>query len=207
LLVGTNGPLWRAHADLNLTLRSSSSVLVLFMSKKSSVAAVGAVAAMALVRAAYAAPVPFEQSITLTNPEGSLVYNTATNGGVETTTSYYQLIVDPSWTSATKFTTYSTEAVGTDASYSLFTDSNPSGSVGDTGALLASWTQKDVPGNNLIPFFSFLLTTGQYVLQINTLPGQMNISTNIAAVPLPGAMWLFGGALLAFLGFSARRKM
>jgi hypothetical protein len=26
-------------------------------------------------------------------------------------------------------------------------------------------------------------------------------------VPLPGAMWLFGSALLAFLGVSARRKL
>jgi hypothetical protein len=178
------------------------------MSKKGSLAAIGAVAAaLASPSVAYAAPVPIAQSITLTNPEGSLVYNIATSGGAEATTSYYQLIVDPSWSSATRFTTYSTESVGSDASYALYTDSNPSVNSGDTGALLANWTQRDVPGNNLIPFFSILLTTGQYVLQINTLPSQMNIATNIAAVPLPGAMWLFGGALLAFLGISARRKM
>jgi hypothetical protein len=35
----------------------------------------------------------------------------------------------------------------------------------------------------------------------------MNISTNIAAVPLPGAVWLFGSGLLAFLGVSSRRKL
>ena len=45
------------------------------------------------------------------------------------------------------------------------------------------------------------------LLQINTLPGQMNISTNIAAVPLPGALWLFGSAVLGFLGFTSRRKL
>jgi PEP-CTERM motif len=62
----------------------------------------------------------------------------------------------------------------------------------------------------LIPFFTFLMTTGQYVLQINTLPGEMNISTNINAVssvPLPGALWLFGSALVGFLGFTNRRKL
>jgi hypothetical protein len=156
-----------------------------------------------------ASVVPIEQSITLLNPEGSLVYNIATNGLANaTTTSYYELIVDGSWSGTnTKFTTFSTEPTGTAASYSLFTDTNPLSLQGNTGALLTSWTQTDVPGNNLVPFFAFLLTAGQYVLQINTLPGQMNISTNIAAVPLPGALWLFGSALVGFLGFSSRRKL
>jgi hypothetical protein len=177
------------------------------MTKKSSLAAVGAVAALAFACAGYAAPVALEQTITLTNPEGSLVYNIATNGDSgSVTTSYYQLIVDPSWTTPTKFTTFSTEPVGTNASYALFTDSDASLTTSNAGALLANWSQQDVPGNNLVPFFSFLLTAGQYVLQINTLAAQMNISTNIAAVPLPGAMWLFGSALLAFLGISGRRK-
>jgi hypothetical protein len=177
------------------------------MTKKSSLAAVGAVAALALANVCHAAPVPVEQTITLSNPEGSLVYNIATNGAATATTSYYQLIVDPSWPTPTKFTTFSTEPVGTNASYSLYTDTDASVTTSNAGALLTNWTQQDVPGNNLIPFFSFLLTAGQYVLEINTLPGQMNISTNIAAVPLPGAMWLFGSALLAFLGISSRRKV
>jgi hypothetical protein len=176
------------------------------MTKKSSRAAIGAVAALALATAGYAAPVAVEQTITLSNPEGSLVYNIATNGGETATTSYYQLIVDPSWTTPTKFTTFSTEPVGTNASYALYTDTDASTGASSAGALLTTWTQQDVPGNNLVPFFSFLLTAGQYVLQINTLPMQMNVSTNIAAVPLPGAMWLFGGGLLAFLAISARRK-
>jgi hypothetical protein len=97
--------------------------------------------------------------------------------------------------------------VGTSASYSLYTDANGAALAGNTGALLTSWSQTDVPGNNLVPFFTYLLTAGQYVLQINTLPGQMNISTNIAAVPLPGALWLFGSAVLGFLGFTSRRKL
>lgn len=174
--------------------------------KKSGLAAVGALAALAFVGVGHTAPVPIEQTLTLTNPEGALVYNIATNGGASATTSYYQLIVDPSWNTPTKFTTFSTEPVATNASYSLFPDLDASTTGGNTGALLTTWSQQDVPGNNLIPFFSYLLTAGQYVLQINTLPGQMNVSTNIAAVPLPGAMWLFGSALLAFLAISSRRK-
>ena len=175
---------------------------------KSGLAAVGAVAALAFASAGYAAPVPIEQTLTLTNPEGSLVYNIATNGGASATTNFYQLIVDPSWNTPTKFTTFSTEPVGTNATYSLWTDIDPSTTASDVGGVgfLTNWSQQDIPGNNLVPFFSYLLTAGQYVLVINTLAGQMNISTNIAAVPLPGAMWLFGSALLAFLAISSRRK-
>jgi hypothetical protein len=175
--------------------------------KLKSLAAIVALAGMGSI--AQAASVPVEQTITLLNPEGSLVYNIATNGLANApTTSFYQLIVDPSWSGTnTKFTTFSTEPLGTTASYSLFTDADASTSTSNTGTLLGNFSQTDVPGNNLIPFFTFLLTAGQYVLQINTLPGQMNVSTNIAAVPLPGAVWLFGSALLAFLGMSARRKL
>jgi hypothetical protein len=172
-------------------------------------AAICALAGLAAANVAHATVVPIEQSITLLNPAGSLVYNIATNGSHDgPTTSYYELIVDGSWSGTnTKFTTFSTEPVGSNASYQLWTDTNPLPLQGDTGAMLASWTQQDVPGNNLVPFFSFLLTAGQYVLQINTLKDEMNISTNIAAVPLPGAVWLFGSGLLAFLGVSARRKL
>jgi hypothetical protein len=172
-------------------------------------AATCALAGLAAANVAHAAVVPIEQSITLLNPEGSLVYNIATNGLANAaTTSYYELIVDGSWSGTnTKFTTFSTEPVGSNATYQLFTDTNPLPLQGNTGAMLAGWTQADVPGNNLVPFFAFLLTAGQYVLQINTLPGEMNISTNIAAVPLPGAVWLFGSGLLAFLGVSSRRKL
>jgi len=174
-----------------------------------SLAAVCALAGLLVGNAAHAVSVPIEQTLTLTNPEGSLVYNIATNGGASATTSFYQLIVDPSWSGTnTKFTTFSTEPVGTTATYSLFTDIDASLTTSSTGTtLLNTISQTDVPGNNLIPFFTFLLTAGQYVLRIDTLPGQFNVSTNIAAVPLPGAMWLFGSALVAFLGMSARRKL
>jgi hypothetical protein len=173
-----------------------------------SLAAVCALAGLFVANTAQAVVVPIEQTITLTNPEGSLVYNIATNGGAASTESFYQLIVDPTWSGTnTKFTTFSTEPTATFAEYRLFTDTNLSAAVGDRGTLLGTFSQQDIAGNNLIPFFTFLLTAGQYVLQINTLPGQFNVSTNIAAVPLPGAMWLFGSALLAFLGMSARRKL
>jgi hypothetical protein len=48
----------------------------------------------------------------------------------------------------------------------------------------------------------------QYVLRINPFGGdRFSATTEISAVPVPGAIWLFGSALLGFLGFSNRRKI
>jgi len=60
---------------------------------------------------------------------------------------------------------------------------------------------------NTAIFADVLLGAGQYVLQLTTLPNQYSISTQISAVPLPGALWLFGSAILGFLGFSKRRNV
>lgn len=178
------------------------------MRMKSTLATFLATAAFAWGGAAQAVPVTIEQSLTLTNPSGGLVYNIATDGDASSpTTSYYQLIVDASWNEPTKFTTFSTEPVGSMASYALWTDTNALTHSSSTGTFLQAWTQTDIAANNLAPYFSYLLTAGQYVLEINTQPGQHSISTAISVVPLPGALWLFGTALLAFLGISSRRKL
>lgn len=60
------------------------------------------------------------------------------------------------------------------------------------------------------PFFSLFLAAGeQFVLRINKNVdgGWDSISTQISAVPLPGAALLFGTALAGFFGFSNRRKV
>lgn len=178
------------------------------MRTKSILATLLATATVAGAGTAQAAPVTIEQSMTLTNPSGGLVYNIATDGEAAVpTTSYYQLIVDASWNEPTKFTTFSTEPVATTASYSLWKDTDPLLHASNTGTLVASWSQTDIVANNTLPFFSYLMTAGQYVLGISTLAGQHSISTQVSAVPLPGAIWLFGTALAAFLGISRRRKL
>jgi hypothetical protein len=178
------------------------------MRMKSPLATFLATVAIAGAGTVQAAPVTIEQSMTLTNPSGGLVYSIATAGEADVpTTSYYQLIVDASWDEPTKFTTFSTEPVGSTASYSLWKDTNALLHASDTGSLLTSWSQTDIAANNTLPFFSYMMAAGQYVLGITTLAGQHSISTNISAVPLPGAVWLFGTALAAFLGISRRRKL
>ena len=56
------------------------------------------------------------------------------------------------------------------------------------------------------PLHSYLLSAGEYVLKVGTLSEQHTAPSRISDVPLPGAIWLFGSALLAFLGISSRRK-
>lgn len=62
-------------------------------------------------------------------------------------------------------------------------------------------------GTNPDFFFTFVMEKGkQYVLSILNESASNYTQTNVSAVPLPGALWLFGSALLGFLGFSSRRK-
>jgi hypothetical protein len=56
------------------------------------------------------------------------------------------------------------------------------------------------------PLHAYLLSAGQYVLDVGTLAQQRSGAPTVSAVPLPGALWLFATALLAFLGISGRRK-
>ncbi|OJU89716.1 MAG: hypothetical protein BGO13_10650 [Burkholderiales bacterium 66-5] len=54
----------------------------------------------------------------------------------------------------------------------------------------------------------YALPQGQYILQIQkTAEGWKSTTTNLADVPLPGALWMFGAALVGFIGVSSRRKV
>jgi hypothetical protein len=56
------------------------------------------------------------------------------------------------------------------------------------------------------PFHSYLLDAGRFVLDVGSLSQRRAEAPTVSAVPLPGALWLFGSALLAFLVISGRRK-
>lgn len=57
------------------------------------------------------------------------------------------------------------------------------------------------------PLHKYLIGAGQYVLEVGTLSEAKAPSSTVSDVPLPGAVWLFGSALLAFLAISSRRKL
>jgi hypothetical protein len=91
--------------------------------------------------------------------------------------------------------------------YAVHNDSDPLvGKVTEpTGSGFMSGT---IAENSLPPFFAFLMGAGQqYVLELSrTDNGLGGFTIGVSAVPLPGAIWLFGSALLGFLGWSSRRR-
>lgn len=114
------------------------------------------------------------------------------------------------------FTLADTNPDGTPVRYKVWEDSADAVNSVQTGGTLLAYPYDgskdyitDVVNSANIPFFKVLLKAGdQYVLEINkTAQNWSQISTGVSAVPLPGAIWMFGTALLGFLGFSSRRKV
>jgi hypothetical protein len=92
--------------------------------------------------------------------------------------------------------------------YSVYLDAAAAPGLVDTsgGTVLTGSFTDSTPN----PFFNFLASgSTQYVLELSKVAGETTFASvaNISAVPLPGALWLFGSALLGFLGFSNRRKI
>jgi hypothetical protein len=168
---------------------------------------VAAIAILAVAGVANAATVSLSGAYSIDSASdfniSSGPYSPASLGG-----RYYQLTVGATDVTA-RFSLIDTlpEGLG-NVSYSLYTDAD-AGAGGNTGTLLKTVTYTDVSDVAAAPFFQQLLTSGkQYILQITRSGNSwQEINTNISAVPLPGAIWMFGTALLGFLGFSNRRKI
>ncbi len=91
------------------------------------------------------------------------------------------------------------------AGYALWEDSNPALNEIQISNLFRP-VHLDVIG--LAGLISWAVDSSkQYVLRIDPAGGAGAVATSsVSAVPLPGALWLFGSALLGFLGLSNRRK-
>ncbi len=65
-----------------------------------------------------------------------------------------------------------------------------------------------VPGPAVAPdaVSSYLHSATRYVQDVGSFWSRPATAPKIAEVPLPGALWLFASALLAFLALSVRRK-
>lgn len=125
---------------------------------------------------------------------------------------YYELINTSGKSANATVTLTSTNPVGGQVLYNIFVDDVAEAGTASTGATvvpMGGWT--DDPSSSAFPFFTFIMQAGvNYILQL-TVPGTSNglttLSASVSTVPLPGAIWLFGSALLGFLGFSSRRKV
>jgi hypothetical protein len=87
--------------------------------------------------------------------------------------------------------------------YNIFADGdNTLAGYTAIGPSLFSWVFTDLMNNSPNNIVQALAANTQYVLQIST-NGALASETQISAVPLPAAAWLFGSALL---GFGAMRR-
>ena len=148
------------------------------MGIKSTVAVVLAVTATGFVGSGNAAVVPIEQILELHIPPGELVSNLVRHGQA------------------------ASERAASGHAHRFDGEGSEDG---HTGAPVNSWAVKDHPANHAVPFHVALLSAGPHNLQFDKDPPS-SVSPKVSAVPLPGALWLFGSALLAFLGFAKRRR-
>lgn len=127
---------------------------------------------------------------------------------------FYELVVN-AFNSLTTFVLGGTSNETVPVRYYLWQDANPAlgaaqiAAIGspDMGVSQGALTET-VPYLTVGQNFHYSLPQGQYVLQIQkTASGWESITTKVSAVPLPGALWMFGAALVGFVGFSSRRKL
>lgn len=136
------------------------------------------------------------------------------NGQPYSANYFYELVVN-AFHSLTTFVLGGTGNETVPVRYYLWQDVNPVlgaaqiAAVGTPGAGVSQGALTEtVPYLTVGQNFQYSLPQGQYVLQIQkTASGWESITTNVSAVPLPGALWMFGAALVGFVGFSSRRKL
>lgn len=136
-------------------------------------------------------------------PTADFTIFTPNNGGL----TYYELIA-----SVDTLASFTLEGANPPATvtYKIYADSDAAiGSATIGGPALITAT--GVSSVNPDYFFQYLMSAGAYVLEIfnpNSVGGAgKGTFTEVSAVPLPGAIWLFASALLGFFGFSSRRKV
>jgi hypothetical protein len=159
--------------------------------------------AAAFAGQAQAASVSITQSLSF---PGS--YTIASGPLNSTAGPYYYELVNGGANTYANVTLVDTTPAENRLQYAVYTDTNSAVGAASTGTLVSGGSYKDEPGSTY-PFFTFLMASGQqYVLELaRSTTDLANSTTNINTVPLPGALWLFGSALLGFLGVSSRRKI
>ena len=107
----------------------------------------------------------------------------------------------------TKFTLIDTNVEGKTVSYALFNDNDVSTNSYVLGtAVGVPWSFVDLAGNGGT-YAATLLAGQQYVLKIQHAGVQaFSSTTEISAVPLPAAAWLFGSALMGFGALRRKQK-
>jgi hypothetical protein len=172
---------------------------------KARLAALAGAATLALAGAGHAAVVPLDHSLTFSHPPGETLGIDLGTGAGGLPIGYRGFAVDRAWMGPTDFTTFFSEGPGAGASRALYAESTAASAR--EGGIPQVNSQQGVPGGTEFPLYSYLITAGQYVLEVGTFSDSPAVSAKVSPAPLPGAMWLFGSALMAFLWISGRRRL
>ena len=145
----------------------------------------------------------------MTTPTGTTGYSAFygfTMGSYDALMTFvHALTVPTSEVVAARYIVYEAQSI----SNGVATIASPTSGQIETPNGLNGVVLRDVLTSNLIPFFQVPFVAGaNYVLEINKQVNDWeSFTTNVSAVPLPGAALLFGTALAGFFGFSNRRKV
>jgi hypothetical protein len=145
------------------------------------------------------------------------VYNGMTPVSVGTTNlvpgwnpSFYELVVTGTGTVGTVVTLIDSSPEVQTVYYDIFVDLDPTAGI-LTGALVDSWNFIDILGTPTQAHTAMLaasLAGTQYVLKMASsgLGAGEGSTSQISAVPLPAAAWLFGSALLGLGALRRKQK-
>lgn len=161
--------------------------------------AVGIAATLALAGHVQSAVVPVRPAAALSHPVG-LVVGVPAEGAQG-----YRWVPGTSWSGPAGLPDVADTGHAPVTVPHANTDAVAIGSA--TAAMLLLRTQPEPTDRGDLPIHAYLLSAGEYVLAVGTLAAEVPPSTQVSAVPLPGAIWLFGSALLAFLGISSRHRL
>ncbi|HSV77797.1 MAG TPA: hypothetical protein VLK85_01150 [Ramlibacter sp.] len=150
----------------------------------SRLAAATALAAFAFAGAGHAAVVPIEQGLELGDPPGFAVRESAGHRHVVSGSSHHELIAESPSMEHRKAKKGATQ---------------PPGRAG--GHAPPGLSDQDHP------LHAQLMGGGAQPIAIGPRAAKEPVASQVSAVPLPGAIWLLGSALLTFLGISSRRRL
>lgn len=119
----------------------------------------------------------------------------------------FDSLAESPWPETASAASFFAEPVNTTGAEWRFADRGMAFVGGGTAAPAGWWKHKGPPAFDESPFYRSLVGAGEYVLDVGTLSAGAQASPRPSAVPLPGAMWLFGSALLAFMWISGRHRL
>ena len=157
---------------------------------KSRLAAIGGAATLVFASVGNTAVVPFKQAVTLVQPAGDLAYSSATESPASVqATNHFQLHGDAAWTDPARFVTFSTEPTWTGLGSTSHPNSDKPATAPGAGTSLAKWSKTDAQ-DKPIPLYAYLLSAGQYVLEIacclNYLSSASHSQVMVAWTTRPG---------------------